>query len=148
MADPFTIIGLTASIVSFIDFSLKIVSSGRSLFNSSHDTTKELQELGYIVDDIRKKNKELQELEKNSTRKPHKDETQALFMAKVSDELAEDLEKILNTLKKRPGKSRLYESGRIAVQHQVKAADIKTLRTRLLTLNGLVRENMKSAIEG
>ncbi|KAK6210810.1 hypothetical protein LQW54_005858 [Pestalotiopsis sp. IQ-011] len=135
MADPFAIIGLTASLVSFIDFSLKIVSTGKELYNSGRDTTRQLHELSSIVEDIRRKNQEFRKVQTNATRKLHNDEIQAIKLAAKSDKVAEELQKILEKLKTRPGYWKVTEAGRITIVSRKRKNEVDELRDRLLKLD-------------
>lgn len=148
MADPFAIIGLTSSIVSFIDFSIKIVSTGKELYDSGRDTTWQLRELGLIIEDVRRKNQELEKFQTNATRKLHNDEIQAIILAAESDEVAKELEIILGKLKTRPGHWRVTEASRIAIVSRSRKKAIDDLRNRLLRLDERVRTNLGSALQG
>lgn len=148
MADPFAIIGLTASIVSFIDFSLKIVSTGKEIYDSGRDTTQQNHELRFIVEDIRRKNQEFRKTQTNATRKLHNDELQVIKLAAESDKVAEKLQKLLGKLKTRPGHWKITEAGRIAIVSRKRKNEVDDLRDRLLRLDDRVRYNLGYALQG
>jgi hypothetical protein len=148
MADPFAIIGLTASIISFIDFSLKIFTAAKNLSASSLDTTEELHELGCIIKDIRRNNQELLNPQKARTRKLRHDEVEAIRLAELSDELAKKIEKKLRSLKKRPGTPKIIDAWRIQWHQQLQGKEIQSLRQRLFDLDGRVRVNVRRSLQG
>ncbi|KAH8759553.1 hypothetical protein F5882DRAFT_479407 [Hyaloscypha sp. PMI_1271] len=56
MADPITIIGLVSSIITLVDFGLKVVSGTKNVRDSLHGTTAEVRELDLIVEEVRLSN--------------------------------------------------------------------------------------------
>lgn len=145
MADPFTVIGLTASLITFVDTGIKLVSVARSLYDSG--TVDELRELNLIVGDIRRKNAQLRQTQTAHTRELGDDELVAMKLAIESDKIAADLEKVLNKLKIRGDRSRTLEAMRVAIGQRVKKEEMVELYKRLLRLDKRVRENMKFALE-
>lgn len=147
MPDPTAIIGLTDSIISIIDLSFKIVSSGKRLYDSGLDTTQELHELNLVLDDVRRKNQDFRQIQTNRSRKLHDDEIQAMKLATESDKVATQLQNILEKLKTRPDRWKITEAGRIAIVSRKRKTEIDELRQRLLMLDSRVRDNTRSALQ-
>ncbi|XXG99970.1 hypothetical protein Hte_006311 [Hypoxylon texense] len=148
MADPFAIIGLTASIITFVDFSINLVSAGKSLYASPLDTTEELHRLGLIVQDVQRKNSQLWQIQETRTRNLCEDEMMAMKLAKESDKIAEDLMKVLKKLEIRDGHNRSVESMRVTIWQRLKKKEVVELQDRLLKLDSRVMNNMKLAFQG
>lgn len=80
MAEPITIISLVSSIITLIDFDLKVVSGTHNVRGSLHGTTAELHELDLIVEEVRRSN-ELTKKQHSSGQKLSNDELRILAMA-------------------------------------------------------------------
>lgn len=131
MADPFSIVGLTASIVSLIEFGIKLVSASRSLYDSPVDTADELYQLGRIVEDVRRKNVQLKKIQTTLTRKLDEDEIVAIDLAVESDKIAADLKKVLNKLKIRDDRSKKIEVLRVVISQRLKRKEVDVQRVEI-----------------
>jgi hypothetical protein len=56
MADPISILGLVASVLTFADFGWKVVVGGKSARHSVDGTTDDVTRLNAIIADIRRLN--------------------------------------------------------------------------------------------
>jgi hypothetical protein len=147
MADPITIISLVASILTFVDFGLKVVSGTRNVRDSAHGTTTEIRELDLIVEDVRSSN-DLVKKQQWSGRKLSKDEQLILAMVAECENLVGELEKTIRKLKVRADvRSKTLESARVFTQSFLKQGDIQALRTRLEKLDERVRRNIENAMQ-
>jgi len=147
MADPVTIIGLVASILTFIDFGLKVVSGTRNVHDSAHGTTAEVRELDLIVADVRSSN-DMVKKQQLSGRKLSEDEQQILAMVAECEKLVGELSKVISKLKVRAdARSKTLESARVFTRSFLKQGDIQALRTRLDKLDERIRRNIESAMQ-
>ena len=147
MADPITIIGLVASIITFADFGLKVVSGSRNVRDSAHGTTAEVRELDLIVEDVRS-SYDLVKKQQSSYLKLSKDETNILDMVLECENLVGELRKVINRLKIRAdARSKTLESARVFTQSFFKQGDIQSLRTRLDKLDERIRRNIENAMQ-
>jgi len=147
MADPVTIISLVASILTFVDFGLKVVSGTRSIRDSAHGTTAEVHELDLIVEDVRSSN-DLVKKQQSSGQKLSKDEQRILSMVAECENLVGELRKAISKLKVRTdARSKTLESARVFTQSFLKQSDIQALRTRLDKLDERIRRNIENAMQ-
>lgn len=147
MADPSALIGLVSSVITFIDFGLKIVSEIKNVRDSKHGTTAEAHELRMIIDHIRQLNDQVkgQHLSRQSL---SPDESRMLDMVVECENLAIKLLHTINTLKMRDEiRSKTLESARVAVRSYLKRDEIKALRSRLGYLNKHIREYLGGALQ-
>ena len=124
MADPITIIGLVSSIITLVDFGLKVVSGTKNVRDSLHGTTAEVRELDLIVEEVRLSN-DLVKKQQSSGQKLSNGELHILAMVAECDQLVGELRKTINTLKIRAtARSKTLESARVFTQTFLKLGDI------------------------
>lgn len=149
MADPASIIGLTASIVTFIDFGIKVVSLAKTI-RESHDGALALphsSELNLIVDDVRALVREVRE-KKSGPGQPAEDDQLLVSIAVECERLATRLRSILDTLKVRDGAwSRTLEVGRVLFFTVTKKSDLEDIRQRLDSLGSRLRDGVCLAFQ-
>ena len=146
MADPIAIIGLAASIVTFIDFGTKMVSAAISLRDSPDGTIPEAEELNLIIQDIRSLSSEIQE--RMPTKALSEDERRILLMVSKCNELAAELMRILDKLKIRDKTwSKTVEAFRVTLQAAWKKKDVESLQQRLRALERSLRGSLNRALQ-
>jgi uncharacterized small protein (DUF1192 family) len=147
MADPITIIGLVSSIITLVDFGLKVVSGTKNVRDSLHGTTAEVRELDLIVEEVRLSN-DLVKKQQSSGQKLSNGELHILAMVAECDQLVGVLRKTINTLKIRAtARSKTLESARVFTQTFLKLGDIQALRSRLDDLDERIRKNIENAMQ-
>lgn len=147
MADPITIIGLVSSIITFVEFGLKVVSGTKNVRDSAHGTTAEVHELDLILEDVRRSN-DLVKKQQSSGSGLSDDELHTLAMVAECDKLVGQLRKTINTLKIRAGaRSKTLESARVFTQSFLKKSDVQTLRSRLDGLDERIRTNVENIMQ-
>jgi len=149
MADPASIIGLTSSIITFIDFGIKVVSLAKTI-RESHDGALVLphsSELNLIIDDVRALIREVRE-KKLGPGQFAEDDQLLLSMAAECERLATRLRSILDTLKVREGAwSRTFEVGRVLLHTVTKKSDIEDIRKHLDSLGSRLRDGVSLAFQ-
>jgi hypothetical protein len=146
MADPATIIGLTSSIITFVDFGVKVVRLAKSVRNA-HGTAPELQELGLIAEEIRALSDGV--LRKRPPGGPlSADEWRMVRMATECINLATELRVLLATLTVRhEAWSKTVEMGRVLIQTFKKKSDIEGIWQRLNRLDLRLRESVRLSLQ-
>ncbi|KAK7222219.1 hypothetical protein V2G26_010222 [Clonostachys chloroleuca] len=146
MAEALAIIGLTSSILTFIEFGLTITSAARTIYRTVDGNVPEIQELERGLNEIDSRNKEV--LKRNTTSPLSKAERQIVSTVKECDNISGDLRKLVARLAKRPAaKSKAWESSRIAIQAVMSRNELETLRQRLLRQDKKIREGLRSLLE-
>jgi hypothetical protein len=146
MAEALALLGLASNIISFIDFGLKIASGARSVRESVYGTTAEVRELDVILEDVRSYNDRVLQL-KASGQKLSDHEMRILAMVRECEKVAEELNKALFDLKVRHGRSKMLESGRVAVRVVWGQKNIDALRLRLEQLDQRIRLNVEHILQ-
>lgn len=145
MAEPFAIVGLAASIFTFVDFGSKVISLAKSI-RETHRAIPEAEELKLIVQHYRSLSSALRGSPTLS--RLSEDEQQVLEMADKGDQLATELSDILQTLKVRDTAwSRTIDEGRVAFQTMRKKKTIDALQVRLESLDRSLREAVNRALQ-
>ncbi|CAH0025318.1 unnamed protein product [Clonostachys rhizophaga] len=146
MAEAFAIIGLTSSILKFIEFGLTITSASRTIYRTEDGKVPGIQELERDLDEIDRRNQEV--LNRNTTSPLSKAERQIFSTVKDTDKISDDLRKLVARLAKRPAaKSKAWESSRIAIQAAMSRNELETLRQRLQKQDKKIREGLRSLLE-
>ncbi|KAF2009152.1 hypothetical protein BU24DRAFT_428674 [Aaosphaeria arxii CBS 175.79] len=141
MAEALAILGLTSNLISFIDFSFKVVSGSRKIRQSLEDTTAEIQELKNIIEDVKLHCEQAKQLE-HSGRKLCPQERNIIEMAGKCSALVTDLQRAIESLRVRPDRWRTIEAFRIASQNLWRQNDIDSLRNRLIQLDERIKSNI------
>jgi hypothetical protein len=148
MADPFTIIGLVSSIITFIDFGVKAVSLSKVVRDSCHSTLPEVRELELIVNDIQTLATNVIG-NKSSAQNSGKDDQGIVEMAKECCVLADNLRTALDKMKVREGTwSKTMDSFRVIFQFQLKKHGVDDLLGRLQALDARIRISVNQALQG
>lgn len=146
MAEAFTIIGLAANIVKFIMHGIKIISTSMEASESARGMTKETVELDLIVQDIEYRSREV--LKKTSSIRLSDDESAIQKYATNCGQLARELQNVLDKLTiRKDARSRLIESGRVAVQSIRRRKEMLALKTRLHHLDDMLRSHLSNVLQ-
>ncbi|KAF2795555.1 hypothetical protein K505DRAFT_416360 [Melanomma pulvis-pyrius CBS 109.77] len=147
MADPITIISLASSIITFIDFGLKVISGTKNVRDSLHGTTAEVHELDIVMEDIQRSNN-LAKKQQSSGQKLSSDEVRILEMVGECELLVAELRTAINQLRIRTGaRSKTLESARVFTRSLLKQGDLQNLRSRLDKLDERIRRNLEYAMQ-
>lgn len=147
MAEAITIIGLVSSILSFVDFGLKIVVEAKNVRDSLHGTTAEIHQLDLIVQDIRKWNNNAKKW-LSSGQKLSSDESQILEMVAECERLVAKLKTTIASLQIRPeARSRTWEGMRVVTKSLWKHDEISELQSQLENLTKRLWVNIYGAMQ-
>lgn len=147
MADPITIIGLVAGLVTFADFGFKVLSASGSVRSSVRGKTPEVNEIDLIINDIRASNSSIKK-QKTDDQKLSDDETRIMAMVESSEELYAQLRIAIEKLQARAGvRSRTLESGRVAIRSLLVKTDLRDLAKRLTNLDQRIRGNLRFLLQ-
>ncbi|KAJ3572627.1 hypothetical protein NPX13_g4985 [Xylaria arbuscula] len=125
------IAGLISSIITFIDFGIKIVSGAQDVRNSAQGMTAEVRELEHVIRDAQHYN-DLVKTQRASGRWFSNDELDVLGMVAECEESVRELQKLMGTLKMRTDVlSQTLESARVFTRSFRKANEINSLRLKL-----------------
>lgn len=146
MAEAWTIVGVAVNIATIIDLGFKLVSAGISAHESMDGTTREIETLNILLDDIQNTNAQLQATQTLtdglSSRQPG-----FRSLAKECDQLVKELNHILAKLKiRKEATSRTIESGRVAIQSWWKRKDIAAMKSRLFEVEGRLKDAVASLL--
>ena len=148
MADPVSVVGLISSVITFIDFGLKVISEGKKLRDSaSKGTSDEISELDHYIKNIQKwhekvKQQQLPGLQLSESEK------RILGMVQDCEKLVHELQEVIEPLKIQDGaRSRTLETARIIFQRGWKHGDIQNMRTRLHTLDEQIRSHVEHIMQ-
>lgn len=140
------IIGLAASIISFIDFGTKMVSLAKSVRDSPGGTIPEADDLNVIIQDIRSVSDEIRH--KMPTAGLSRDEQRIVHMVTRCDELAGELSHILEKLKMRDSAwSKKMETVRVLLRAVWKKKEVDSLQKRLQDLDRVLRDSLNRALQ-
>lgn len=140
MAEAWTVIGVAVNIATIIDLGFKLVSAGISAHESLAGTTREIETLKTLLDDIHNTNARLQATQ-SSTYELCSREPGFQSLAKECDKLVKELRHILSKLMiRKEAPSRTIESGRVAIQSWWKRKDIVAVKDRLLAVEGRLKD--------
>lgn len=140
MAEAWTIVGVAVNIATIIDLGFKLVSAGISAHESINGTTREIETLNILLEDIQTTNAQLQATQK-LTDGLYSSEPRFLSLAKECDKLVKELNHILAKLTiRKEAPSRTIESGRVAIQSWWKRKDVVTMKERLFEVEGRLKD--------
>jgi hypothetical protein len=139
--DPLTALSLAGSIVQFVDFGLKLLKDGRSLYKSSTGALQVNEELEFIINDLQtliakirvglSTGPALGPLTEEETVENYTFEGICDQCAKISKEIIDCLEKVKV---KADEEDRVWESLKRAVRSGWKKRELSELTARLLSL--------------
>jgi cob(I)alamin adenosyltransferase len=135
MLDPLSAVGLASAIVQFIDFSLKLVTEGRELYEKGSLTRND--ELEFIAEDLKRL---AAGLAKSQLKNPYMDEKQIQKLASTCKNLADELLELLATL--HPQKQNTLESFRVALRTAKSKGKTEDMERRLRRLQGQINTHM------
>lgn len=147
-------IGLASSIATFIDLGLKIVRSGKAVFNSARGKTDEAYELGLIVEDIDNRVDEMLVFMKSQPTAKYAKEHREKYNKNLRNitaeckRLAKDLQNVLLSLAvKKNARFPMLEASRITLKSFLKKDDIEALQARLERLETRLRIHVTETME-
>ncbi len=147
MADPGSIIGLTSSIITFVDFGVKVVRLARSI-REANGSAPEVQELDLIAEEIRVLSDGVLRRRSTPARGRSVDEDRMLAMAAECRNLAVELRALLATLTVRgEAWSKTMELGRVMIQTFRKKGDIEGIWKRLNKLDQALRDSVRRSLQ-
>ena len=136
--DPWTVLGIAASILQFVDVGCGICSGAKEIYQSTEGAKKETAELKLVVGDIQTQNARLAESKTLSN-----DEKDLKALVAKSLELSQKLEKILGKLTVRESaRFRRVESTRASIAAMWNSKDISGLKQRLLDLQSHLQHRL------
>lgn len=140
MAEAWTIVGVAVNIATIIDLGFKLVSAGISAHESTNGTTREIETLSTLLDDIQNTNSRLQ-ANQSSTDELSSHEPGFQSLSRECDKLVRELRRILAKLIiRKEAPSRTIESGRVAIQSWWKRKDVVAMKDRLLVVEGRLKD--------
>ena len=128
MLDPLTAISLASSVVQFVDFSVKLVSTGHELYEKGSLANND--EVERITQDLAHLAEELGADRPPSAKQPSPDEIALQNLAGSCKELADEMMDVLKTLKVQKTKSGL-EIVRKSLKSMRKKGKIQDIEKRL-----------------
>ncbi|KAF3073827.1 hypothetical protein CFAM422_004410 [Trichoderma lentiforme] len=136
MADPFTIIGVVSSIITFLDVGYKTI---RLIRDSGNGTLPEIETSALILKEIQMR---CADIKQNGSGAKNASKYEAIIIAeaKKCEQLATKLSKILDTLNKK--RNTPLEGGRIAVYYILKKHKIEDLNADLKVIYDGMMKNM------
>lgn len=149
MTDPFAIIGVASSIISFIDFGVKITK----LFHDCRNgTLPEVDELDQMVRETQTRCTEIKQKSASGSRKSSEDEKYIMSQVTQCEQLALSLCKILQTLKAKDGtwieRSRItWKTFRKRPALEVLQHRLEEMRHALEDLDWKLRANVNQALQ-
>ncbi|KAL2675742.1 hypothetical protein Neosp_011933 [[Neocosmospora] mangrovei] len=144
MAEAFAILGLTSSIMTFIEFGIRIVTTVRSIRAAVDGKAPEIQELEKTVGEIHARNQRV--LQRKAAGRISKDELRIADTVKECDKLADDLRMVINTLTKQATRHKFIEVSRVTIQMVVKKGELENLQKRLMEQDAKIREGLKGLL--
>jgi hypothetical protein len=146
MAEPFAVIGLAASILTFVDFGVKVIALARSIRDSQDGTIPEAKELESVVEHVRAFSASLREASGDNSL--NRDEQRILMISAKCDKLAAELGDVLKKLRVRDKAwSKKIDTTRVIIQAMWKKKDIDSLRDRLGHLEHSLREALNHTLQ-
>lgn len=134
MPDPFAAISLAASILTFLEFSGRLVKTGYTVHQSREGTTPEETRLEQVTEDLANLSRQLSDSLRSSQGPLSHDDHQLQQMGEGCQDLAAKLLGVLDRLKVTDsGPRRTWESFRKSLKRATKKPEIVGIATQLDT---------------
>jgi len=147
MADPISILGLIAGIITFVDFGYKVISGSKSARDSIQGRTPDVARLNKIVQEIRRMNTALVS-QISVPKDPSPLEKHVYEMVEESGKLNLRLHKEIDKLTLRSEtRFKHLESGRVALRSIRSHKSLQSLSKELLVLDHRVRSGIQMILE-
>ncbi|KAL2825093.1 hypothetical protein BDW59DRAFT_146785 [Aspergillus cavernicola] len=144
MADPLTIIGLTASIVQFIDVGYRFIKATKEIYDSVDGANEEIVELRAGVEKIKTFSREVSSRWKGLSA----EELTIKDLAGECEQLADSLLRKMKSLETRTNaKSRTIESARVAWKTFLARKDLDEWMEKLIKIERQLRENLETVLQ-
>jgi hypothetical protein len=148
MADPVSVVGLISSVITFIDFGLKVISESKKLRDSaSKGTADEISELDHYITNIQQWHEKVKKQQLSGLRLSQS-EKRILEMVQDCEKLVIELREVIGSLKiQNKARSKTIETARVAFQRRWKYGDIQNMRTRLHDLDEQIRSHVEHIMQ-
>jgi hypothetical protein len=147
MADPISILGLLAGIITFVEFGYNVISGTRSVRGSKHGMTPETEELDKIVVRVQRYNDDIM-AQLVGRRTLTDDEKYIVAMVRESETLEKLLRKAIAKLKVRDGtRSKVIESSRVAFHSLLISKELQDLGKRFTALDQRIRNGVQFLLQ-
>jgi hypothetical protein len=148
MADPVSVVGLISSVITFIDFGLKVISESKKLRDSaSKGTSDEISELDHYITNIQQWHEKVKKQQLSGLRLSQS-EKRILEMVQDCEKLVIELREVIGSLKiQNKARSKTIETARVAFQTRMKYGDNQNKRTRLHDLDEQIRRHVEHIMQ-
>lgn len=128
--DPATVIGLASAILTFVDFSAKIISTAKEIQSSASGATAEHEEIGKAIGRLEDLTQHLDTQSPKKTLALTPQDKKLLELQKRCITVSSELQKILESIQsKKPGSK--VDSVRVALKTWKNKGKIEELQSRL-----------------
>jgi len=158
MLDPLTALGVASNVLSFIDFSGKLISGAVSIYGSADGASKEYVDVESVTIDLSEMSGKLSQDIKTLTLNtgaaaahlsgttPSVHQEALCKLALRCKQLADDLIQTLQKLKVKNGKYKIFKSGLAAIKIPLKSEDIARCKRTLDDIRSQITARMVSLI--
>lgn len=148
MADPVSVVGLISSVITFVDFGLKVVSESKKIRDSaSKGTSDEISELDHYITNIQQWHKKVKQQQLSGLRLSQS-ERSILEMVQDCEKLVIELQKVIGSLKiQNTARSTMMKTARVAFQRRWMYDEIQNMRARLQNLDGQIRSHVEHIMQ-
>jgi hypothetical protein len=158
MLDPITALGVASNVLSFIDFSGKLISGAVSIYGSAEGASRDHINVEIVTIDLFEMSEKLSQdikalaLETGAAAAhlegtaPSVHQEALCKLALRSKQLADDLIQMLQKLKVKSGKYKLFKSGLAAIKIHLKSEDIAQCKHTLDDLRSQMTARMISLL--
>ncbi|RSL77245.1 hypothetical protein CEP51_009228 [Fusarium floridanum] len=142
MADPLPIIGLASSIITFIEFGIRITRTARSIHVSGDGRAPKVQELQKDLEEMLASKQQI--LDRKDAGRVSGNERQIADTVEECDKLAGDMKKVIDNL---TGTYQRFGSGGAAFSLIRKSGDFEKLQKRLKDQDSKIRECLQHLLD-
>ncbi|RSM00237.1 hypothetical protein CDV31_011858 [Fusarium ambrosium] len=142
MADPLPIIGLASSIITFIEFGIRITRTARSIRVAADGKAPEIQELQKNLEEMLVSKQQI--LDRKDAGRVSGNERQIANTVKECDKLAGEMKEVIDDL---TGPRSLFGSGGVAIRVARRRNELDKLRKRLRDQDSKIRECLQHLLD-
>ncbi|RSL98908.1 hypothetical protein CEP52_010038 [Fusarium oligoseptatum] len=142
MADPLPIIGLASSIITFIEFGIRITRTARSIRVAADGKAPEIQELQKNLEEMLVSKQQI--LDRKDAGRVSGNERQIANTVKECDKLAGEIKEVIDDL---TGPRSLFGSGGVAIRVVRRRNELDKLRKRLRDQDSKIRECLQHLLD-
>ncbi|KAE9372556.1 hypothetical protein N431DRAFT_483324 [Stipitochalara longipes BDJ] len=149
MLDPLTCISLASSIVQFVDFSAKLISDTKELYQSAERSSTQNGQLLAVTSDLKELCKNLDPAQPRApnAQPPSPDELALLELSSSCKDVADELITVLEKLKVKSTHD-TWESFKQAFKGSMKKEKIESIRARLDRIQSQLQLRLTSILRG